>query len=97
MIDKANENFENTMHLIPGFLLTAGSIYTYVDFALGKNQPWLTENFGVGLGQGRTWSDAQADEGKFFYTEDAEKVGKPVPIDQVDWNLRFNINIGYYF
>jgi len=97
LIDKANANFENTYHLIPGFLLTAGSIYTYVDFALGKNQPWLTEDFGTGLGQGRTWSGDAEDEGKFFYTEDAAKVGKPVPIDQVDWNLRFNINIGYYF
>jgi hypothetical protein len=33
-------------------LITAGSIYTYVDYAMGKNQPWLTESFGEGLGMG---------------------------------------------
>jgi hypothetical protein len=97
LVDKANENFENMHHLIPGFLVTAGSIYTYVDFAMGKNQPWLTEDFGTGLGTGRTWSNDPADQGKFFYTNDASKVGQPVPTDEVDWNLRFNINIGYYF
>src|SRR6056297_438677 len=99
MIDKVEENFEDTYHLIPGFMLTAGSIYTYFDFALGKNQPWLTENFGTGLGQGRTWSNDPADQGKYFYIDDSsdDRIGKPVPIDQVDWNLRFNINIGYYF
>ncbi len=51
-IDKVNEDFNDTHHLIPGFLVTAGSIYTYVDLALGKNQPWLTDSFGLGLGEG---------------------------------------------
>lgn len=52
MIDKANENFYDTQHLVPGMLITAGSIYTYVDYAMGKNQPWLTGSFGKGLGTG---------------------------------------------
>ncbi|HKL32704.1 MAG TPA: hypothetical protein VJ919_09225 [Tangfeifania sp.] len=52
MIDKTNENFYDTQHLIPGFLISAGGIYTYVDYAMGKNQPWLTGNFGKGLGSG---------------------------------------------
>ena len=52
MIDKTNENFYDTQHLIPGFLISAGGIYTYVDYAMGKNQPWLTVNFGKGLGSG---------------------------------------------
>ncbi len=51
-IDKVNENFFDTQHLIPGMLITAGDVYTYVDFAMGKNQPWLTEVFGKGLGSG---------------------------------------------
>ncbi len=97
LIDKANEDFTDSYHLVPGFLMTAGSIYTYVDLAMGKNQPWLTENFGVGLGTGRTYSNDPADDGKFYYTDDATKAGEPVPIDEVDWNTRFNINIGYYF
>jgi hypothetical protein len=52
LIDKANENFYDTHHFIPGMLITAGSIYTYVDYAMGKNQPWLTGSFGKGLGTG---------------------------------------------
>ena len=51
-IDKVNENFYDTDHLIPGMLITAGSIYTYVDYAMGRNQPWLTGSFGKGLGTG---------------------------------------------
>ena len=73
-------DFEDSHMLVPGFLITAGNIWTYVDFAMGKNHPWLTNNFGKGMGAG------QLDE-----------QGRPVPVDEMDWNLRFNINIGYYF
>jgi hypothetical protein len=52
LIDKTNEDFYDTHHLVPGMLITAGSIYTYVDYAMGKNQPWLTDDFGKGLGVG---------------------------------------------
>lgn len=52
LIDKTEESFYNTEHLVPGMLITAGSIYTYVDYAMGKNQPWLTGSFGKGLGTG---------------------------------------------
>jgi hypothetical protein len=52
LIDKTNENFHDTEHLIPGFLVTAGGVYAYFDYAMGKNQPWLTEDFGKGLGSG---------------------------------------------
>ncbi|MFW5819701.1 MAG: hypothetical protein ACOCWA_00315 [Bacteroidota bacterium] len=52
LIDKVNENFYDTHHLIPGLLVTAGGVYTYIDYAMGKNQPWLTESFGKGLGSG---------------------------------------------
>ncbi len=101
LVDKVNKNFEDTYHLIPGFLITAGSIYTYVDFAMGKNQPWLTENFGVGLGQGRQYvldqTPDDASDDYFYTTDDQEKVGEPVPISDVPWNMRFNVNIGYYF
>lgn len=51
-IDKTNDDFYDTQHLVPGVLITAGSIYTYIDYAMGKNQPWLTDNFGTGLGTG---------------------------------------------
>lgn len=52
LIDKANENFYDTEHLVPGMLISAGGVYTYIDYAMGKNQPWLTSSFGKGLGTG---------------------------------------------
>lgn len=41
VINKAEDNFESSQHLVPGMLITAGSIYTYVDYAMGKNNAWL--------------------------------------------------------
>lgn len=70
LTDKANANFTDTQQNILGFMVTAGSVYTYVDIAMGKNQPWLTNTFGKGLGMG----DPDA-----------------------NWNIRYNINFGYYF
>lgn len=52
MVDKDVEIFHDTHFLIPGMLITAGPLYTYLDYALGKNQPWLTDSFGKGLGSG---------------------------------------------
>lgn len=92
--DKLNDNFTDMQHLIPGFLITAGNIYTYVDLAIGKNQPWLTSTFGTGLGQGQLYSD---DNSSKYYNEDATLQGTPVTMDDLDWETRFNINIGYYF
>jgi hypothetical protein len=96
LVDKTNKNFEDTYHLIPGFLVSAGPIYAYFDFAMGKNQPWLTDDFGVGLGSGRTY-DSTADPEMDYYTDDPAKDGTPVPVGDLSWNTRFNINIGYYF
>ena len=41
IIDKRIAGFQSSQHLVPGFLITAGSIYTYVDWAFGKNNAWL--------------------------------------------------------
>lgn len=49
---KKKDEFADTQQNILGMLVTAGSIYTYFDIASGKNQPWLTNNFGAGLGAG---------------------------------------------
>lgn len=51
-VNKKKEEFYDTEHLIPGFLVSAGPVYMYVDYAMGKNQPWLTDDFGKGLGSG---------------------------------------------
>lgn len=59
VVDKRNANFADTHHLIPGVLFTVGPTYIYLDYALGKNQPWLTSQFGKGLGAGdsnATWN-----------------------------------------
>lgn len=70
MLDKKLDEYEDSFMNVTGVLISAGNIYTYVDAAHGKNQPWL----------GPVWTDALA-----AGTADA------------DWEMRFNINIGYYF
>jgi len=92
--NKINDEFVDMQHLIPGFLITAGNIYTYVDFAMGKNQPWLTSDFGTGLDQGQLYS---SDASSKYYNADATMQGTPVEMEDLDWETRFNINIGYYF
>ncbi len=69
-MDKAMDDFEDSLMNVTGAMVTAGNVYTYIDFAAGKDQPWL----------GPTWTNALASG-----TEDA------------NWEMRFNINIGYYF
>jgi len=61
-MDKINSDYADVHHLIPGILLSAGPVYTYIDYAMGKNQPWLTPNFGEGMGVG----DADAEWQKRF-------------------------------
>lgn len=51
-LDKTNETFTDSQHNVLGVMVTAGKVYTYFDIASGKNQPWLTDNFGEGLGVG---------------------------------------------
>ena len=70
LTDKVMESFHDTQQNILGCMLSAGSVYTYIDMAMGKNQPWLTNSFGQGLGAG---------------------------VKDAPWNIRYNINIGYYF
>lgn len=49
---KSEDGFEDTQQNTLGCMITAGNVYTYVDLAMGKNHPWLTDNFGTGLGAG---------------------------------------------
>jgi hypothetical protein len=73
-------------------MLTAGKVYTYIDLAVGKNQPWLTDSFGTGLGKGHSYSNQPTD---YYYN--LSRAGQAVPTQKLKWNYRFNINIGYYF
>lgn len=52
LFQKNIDGFHNAHQNIIGVMATAGNIYAYFDIARGSNQPWLTQNFGTGLGQG---------------------------------------------
>jgi hypothetical protein len=69
-MDKSAASFEDSFMNVTGILVSAGNVYTYIDAAQGKNQPWL----------GSVWGNALAN-------------GTP----DADWEMRFNVNIGYYF
>lgn len=70
-----DDNFQPTLQNITGVLVSAGPVFTYFDIAQGIDQPWLTDNFGVGVGPGH------------------EDLG----LGDSEYNIRFNINIGFYF
>lgn len=70
MIEKAVKSYENSLMNVTGVLISAGNVYTYIDAAWGKNQPWI----------GPVWTDA---------------LSKGTP--NSDWEMRFNVNVGYYF
>lgn len=44
-MQKENKNFEDSYMNVTGVLVTAGSIYTYIDYAAGYNHSWLGGNF----------------------------------------------------
>jgi len=70
VMDKDETNFNNSFMNVTGVLVTAGRLFTYIDFAQGKNHPWL----------GPEWTNALAQG-----------------TDNANWEMRFNINFGYYF
>lgn len=51
-MEKAETGFEPTHQNVLGFSIAAGGLFTYFDLASGNNHPWLTDNFGTGLGPG---------------------------------------------
>jgi len=50
--DKSNENYADTQMNVLGMMVTAGSVYTYIDYASGLNHPWLSANYADGLAEG---------------------------------------------
>ncbi len=49
---KSVDGFEPSHQNVLGFSVAAGGLFTYFDLAMGKNHPWITDSFGVGLGPG---------------------------------------------
>ena len=50
-LDKKADGYHGTHHLVPGVMILSGPIYTYIDYAMGKNQPWFSSSF-TGLAEG---------------------------------------------
>lgn len=49
---KSDDDFYNSHQNVTGMLISAGPTYTYVDFAVGRNHPWLGPFYGSGLAAG---------------------------------------------
>ena len=53
---KGKRTYEDSYHNVTGVLVTAGRVYTYIDIAHGKNNPWLGQYSGLGTGiPGAEW------------------------------------------
>jgi hypothetical protein len=57
MMQKTEDAFEPSQNIITGVMVTAGSVYTYIDVAMGKNHPWLGPNYGSALAAGNPEAD----------------------------------------
>ncbi len=57
ILKKDKKEFNNSIMNVLGMLITAGNIYTYIDYALGKNQPWLGSNWTNALEAGKNDSE----------------------------------------
>ncbi|GJM63590.1 hypothetical protein [Persicobacter diffluens] len=56
-MNKTVEDFADAYQNVTGVLVTAGSVFTYIDLAAGKNQPWLGPDWTDGLGAGNPDAD----------------------------------------
>ena len=88
MVDKDADLFHDTHFLIPGMLITAGPVFAYVDYAMGKNQPWLTDTFGKGLGSGIETPIGTADSTSTWVT-----IFKCNPIKMKEENGNSNVKL----
>ena len=70
LMQKAEEDFEDSMNAITGVMVTAGNLYTYVDVAMGKNHPWIGPNYGTSLAAGTPdanwWTRFNINMGYYF-------------------------------
>ncbi|KEO74020.1 porin [Anditalea andensis] len=86
LINEQSMKFAPTQQNVLGALVTAGKIFAYFDIAAGYNHPWISDSFGgnaLGSGRGEDFREAIGDHNPI--------AGNP------GWNIRFNINLGYYF
>lgn len=69
LLQKWNSRFNNSLQNVTGFMVTAGPIVSYVDYAMGKHQAWLGPDwdaFGPGLGNNSWHSRFNINIGYYF-------------------------------
>ncbi len=49
---KSLDEYADSRQNVLGVLVTAGQTFTYIDFAMGKNHPWLGADYGRALAEG---------------------------------------------
>ena len=54
---KSESQFKDSQQNVLGMLVAAGPLVTYVDFAFGKNQPWIGPDYGQALAEGNVDDD----------------------------------------
>ncbi len=54
IMDKKDSNFENTIMNVTGVMILAGPVYTYIDWAMGKNHAWLGPDWTNAFAQGNS-------------------------------------------
>lgn len=54
MIHKHETNFSDSYQNVTGVMLTAGGIYTYIDYVVGKNHAWIGDNWNTAFSRGKT-------------------------------------------
>jgi outer membrane murein-binding lipoprotein Lpp len=51
-LDKDESDYKDSQQNVLGVAITAGPVYTYIDFAMGKNPPWLGPGWTDSLARG---------------------------------------------
>ncbi len=57
VLSKTESSYEDSQQNVLGVLVAGSGMYTYVDFAMGKNQPWLGPDYGGALAAGNPDAD----------------------------------------
>lgn len=52
VIHKRNKTFKDSYQNVTGVMLTMGPVFTYIDYALGKNHSWLGSEWNNAFAQG---------------------------------------------
>lgn len=68
-LQKWDRRFNDSFQNVVGCLVTAGPVYTYIDYAMGKHQAWLGpdwDGFGAGTGSNSWYARFNVNIGYYF-------------------------------